>query len=320
MHIMMKIQHHEQAAQAENRKITVFQIFYREEQKPDLDPDFIAYDNKKVVDHLLEFSVFERLQASREIKKGILWGAVSWKFTEKTGLSGRDLFAFIEANPGFDVYYCNPHPQFEAIYHNLWLQGETAHPDFIKLARRFFKYASLSEAALNTLEPASAFASTNYLIGNAKFWRAYLAFVRSVLDRVTQHAPAKFIARLNSSAADAKGVHAGANYWPFIVERLFAVFLDSLVGKSLRACKYACPGAEERLTIHERRLREMKEVAITQKSPWMLSCWLNYRNLYLVQRHGRVWALRYLPRLLPKNNLVSKMYDKCDVLHADLCD
>jgi hypothetical protein len=43
----------------------------------------------------------------------------------------------------------------------------------------------------------------------------------------------------------------------------------------------------------------MKDVAHNTRSQWLYSCWLHYRNMYLLQANGRDWCLRYLPQLTP---------------------
>ena len=282
-------------------KANIYQIHYREEQVPFLDPDFMPYNNAGDDDPLLEFNVFRKIQRSSKLKKGQLWGALSWKFTEKTGMTGAELFDFIARHPGYDVYYCNPHPNFEGIYHNLWLQGETAHPDFLRLCREVFRHTGLPVSSLTSLQPARAFASTNYIIATPIFWKSYIAFVESVLEITQTRASNKILQLMHSNAADASGVHAGANYLPFIVERLFSVFLMSNEGRTLRPIKYPLPALEAKLNIHQRQLREMKEVACAKRSAWMASCWVNYRNLYLAQQHGKVWLKKYLKPITPHN-------------------
>lgn len=279
---------------------TIYQIYYQEEQISHLDANFIPYNNAGDKSSLLEFNVFRKIHNDINHHKGDLWGALSWKFTQKTGLSGKCLLDFIEQNPGYDVYYCNPFPEFESIYQNLWAQGETAHPDFIDLNKKLFNLIGLPHGLLlEEIQPKAAFAATNAIIGSHKFWQAYLSFVEAILDKLFNHGEEELLAQLHSSRADAKGIHAGANYLPFIVERLFTVFLNSENGKDLRTIKYPLPQAEKNLNIHLKHLREMKDAAWKSKSIWMASCWLNYRNLYLTQRHGIQWARKYLPAITP---------------------
>src|SRR5690554_5885401 len=71
----------------------IFQIWYRPEQQSRLDPAFEPYDNTAENSALLEFRVLAELSQREDLADASLWGAVSWKFGQKTGLTGHE---FIE--------------------------------------------------------------------------------------------------------------------------------------------------------------------------------------------------------------------------------
>ena len=108
----------------------IFQIYFEPWQKDLLDGAFTPIDNAKFPSELREFDVFTRLANSEYVKGAKLWGALSWRFTEKTGMTSADLVKEINAFPDHDIYFCNPQPEYEALYHNLWLQGVPSHPQF----------------------------------------------------------------------------------------------------------------------------------------------------------------------------------------------
>ena len=278
--------------------VRIFQIFFEAWQRDLLDPAFIPFDNSGVRSERLEFDVFERLAASPAVADAALWGALSWRYTEKTGLGGADLLAAIAAHPGCDVYYCNPHVQNEALYHNMWTQAETAHPRFLEVARAVFAAADLPASELDAMLPSDRWSAANYLVGTPKFWSLYLPFVRGVLARADQRLSPEMRALLHSTGADDRGLHGGSTYVPFVVERLFPLFLRT-AGRKLKAKQVALPRREAELNVHLKLLREMKDVAHRTKSPWLAACWVNYRNLYLTQLHGKAWSQRYLRAVTP---------------------
>lgn len=283
-----------------NEKVRIFQIYYRPEQRQYLDPAFEPYNNEGDDSPLLEFNVFRKLQNSKHVEGADYWGALSWKFREKTGLGGRQLREVIASHPGFDVYYCNPFPELEGLYHNLWLQGETAHPNFLILCREFFQAAGLDEKAFTLLEPSSGFAASNYFVATARFWDGYLRFISKALDMAEKNMSATAKALVYSSSADRMAMHAGASYMPFIIERLFTVYLNQEHGR-FKAHKFPCAQTEAALNVHLKLLRQMKDVAIGSKSLWLTTCWINYRNLYLQQFYGSRWCKRYLRDITPVN-------------------
>lgn len=278
--------------------VRIFQIHYHPDQRPVLDPTFEPYDNEGDKSPLLEFNVFRKLMDSELVRDADLWGALSWKFQEKTGLSGEQLRQIIARNPGYDVYYCNPFPEMEALYPNLWLQGETSHPNFLILCHDFFEAAALDKEVLTQLLPSSRFAASHYLVATPRFWRGYVDFVSEVIARAERGMSSTAKAMIYSSAADAKAMHAGASYMPFIVERLFGVYLARTDGE-YKAHKFVCDPQEEKMNVHLKLLRQMKDVAVSSKSLWMATCWTNYRNLYFGQTHGSAWCKAFVKSITP---------------------
>jgi hypothetical protein len=275
--------------------IRIFQIYYDPQQQSSLDPEFQPFDNIGNSSRLLEFS---RLANSKEVKGSKLWGAVSWKFGQKTGISGKDFKQAILSNPGHDLYFCNPHPDTEALYHNMWIQGETAHPNFLPLCTEIFDVAGLPRELLNSIQPSTSFAAANYFAATPDFWRAYIAFISRVLIAADRHLSPTSRAILYSSTADKHGMHAEATYIPFLIERLLTVFLRT-EGGAFKAFKLALPEREKTRNVHLRLLTEMKDVACRTKSNWLAACWINYRNLYLVNAYGDAWARKYLKQITP---------------------
>ena len=278
--------------------LKIFQIYYENWQRELLDANFVALDNSKSDSELLEFSVFDRLAKSEHIKDAQLWGALSWRFTEKTGMSGADLVKNIQDHPGHDVYFCNPFPHNEALFHNLWLQGETSHPQFLALSQAVFQATGLPVDELTNISTSDQFSAANYFVATPKFWAAYLPWVNNILSVANKKLPPKVRDLLHSKQADERGIHHGATYVPFIVERLFPIFMKT-AGKSLKAYKIALPERERELNVHLKLLREMKDVAHRTKSAWLAVCWANYRNLYLTQVSGKEWSKKYLRSLTP---------------------
>jgi hypothetical protein len=278
--------------------LRIFQIYYEGWQRELLDPNFIALDNGKTSSELMEFAVFERLAKSDYVKGAQLWGALSWRFTERTGMSGADWVKAIHDHPGADVYFCDPVPYNEALFHNFWMQGETAHPQFFALCQAVFKAAGLPEEDLTAISPSDQFSASNYFVATPRFWQGYLTWINQVLSAANKKLPPNIRDMMHSKMADDRDLHKGATYVPFIVERLFPVFMKT-AGKGLKGFKIPLPERERELNVHLKLLREMKDVAHRTKSAWLAACWVNYRNLYLTQTKGKEWCTKYLRTITP---------------------
>jgi hypothetical protein len=276
----------------------IFQIYFEDWQRPLLDPAMQPFDNRGVKSELLEFDVFERLAQDARLQDAKLWGAVSWRFGEKTGLTGADLLKQIHNAPGYDVYFCNPHIENESVFHNMWLQGLTSHPHFVHVAKAVFDAAGLDARELTAIHPSSSYSSANYFVATPKFWRSYLSFIRKVLVAADKKLSPELRKILHSNVADPRGLHGGATYVPFIVERLFGYFMRT-EGKGLKAFKLTLPKAEAGLNVHQKLLREMKDMAHKTNSPWLAACWVNYRNLFFSQTRTKAWCTKYLRAITP---------------------
>jgi len=278
--------------------LRLFQIYYEPWQRELLDPNFAALDNSKNNSELMEFAVFEQLSKSDYVKDAQLWGALSWRFTEKTGMTGADWVKNIQANPGYDIYYCDPYPVNEALFHNMWMHGETCHPQFLALCQAVFQVAGLPAEELTSVSQSNEFSAANYFVGSPKFWGAYLPWVAGILSAANKKLPPKVRDLLHSKQADDRDLHHGSTYVPFIVERLFPIFMRT-AGKNLKGFKIALPERERELNVHLKLLREMKDVAHKTKSAWLVACWVNYRNLYLTQTNTKEWCNKYLRTITP---------------------
>lgn len=287
-----------QPPRALNSPVRIFQIYFEGWQRELLDPAFYPLDNSRGNSELMEFAVFEQLQKNQATQGAMLWGALSWRFGEKTGMQGNDWVKQIVEHPGNDVYFCNPHLHNEAIFHNMWLQGETSHPNFMEISKAFFVAAGLDDKDLTAIQPSSAYSSANYFVATPKFWDLFIPFVRKVLVTADKKLNPAIRDVLHSKVADDKGLHGGATYVPFIVERLFGLFMRT-EGKALKAYKIALPERERELNVHLKLLREMKDVAHRTQSAWLAACWVNYRNLYLSQTNTKAWCEKYLRVITP---------------------
>ena len=281
-----------------NSPIRIFQIYFEAWQRELLDPAFYPLDNSRGTSELMEFAVFEQLQKNAATQGASLWGALSWRFGEKTGMVGNDWVKQITDNPGFDVYFCNPYPANEGVYHNMWLQGEVSHPAFIEICKAFFVAAGLDDKELTSIHSSNNFSAANYFVASPKFWELFIPYVKRVLVAADKKMNPQIRDILHSKVADDKGIHAGATYVPFIVERLFPTFMHT-EGKDLKGFKITLPERERELNVHLKLLREMKDVAHRTQSAWLAACWVNYRNLYLSQTNSKAWCEKYLRPITP---------------------
>ena len=74
--------------------------------------------------------------------------------------------AAVAERPGHDVYFCNPFPANEALYHNVWAQGEISHPQFLALARAFFEAAGLATDQIDLIQAQGVYGVAHGGVGD----------------------------------------------------------------------------------------------------------------------------------------------------------
>jgi len=278
------------------RNLQVWQIYYREDQLPALDPAFTPFNNTGVASPMLEFDVFQRLWRSALTTPCAHWAAVSWKFGRKTGLSAQELYGLLDELGQVDLVYMNPFPKDEGLFESSWVQGEVSHPGLLSLARPILGLIQSNLYAIEELQLSSSYSTCNYLFGNARFWSSYIPFVEGVIKAAEEALVTEQRAFMWSSDADWRGLHNGASFAPFIVERLLPIFLRS-EGKGLKARQLKLPKPEAQLSRALVELREMKDMAILTGSGRVFERWKQARRDYALARFSPAWCTRFLPML-----------------------
>lgn len=280
-----------------NFAVKIFQIYYKDGQRTLLDSSFEPLDNSGRSDPFLEFAVFQRLFGGLDFSGDGYYGALSWRFFEKTGLNGESLVSYIGSHPEVDLFYMNPYPHNEALHQSLWVQGETAHPGFLEVSEAFFVAAGLDASDLYRFTPSKSFSVCNYFVARAVFWKGFISFVQRCLELAEANMTPVLRNKMYSSDGDWKGIHKGATYIPFIIERLLPVFLRSPEGRLLHTHQIPLPVKEAKLSDDLLELKEIKDVAILARSTRILDLWREKREAYCSIYFSKAWNERNM-RLL----------------------
>jgi len=204
----------------------IYQIYFRPDLVQHLDPAFTPLDNTaNPRPYLREWDVWDR-EHERILAMNLdQWGYVSWKFKEKMGISGDQALAFINNNPGHDVYLFNPCIANEALFANSWEQGDIHHPNISVIANSFLEKLGYDESDVkNVLLDRNKTVFANYVVGNRKFWIDFMEFSRKLFteaekDPVFHHQV--FGAGLSNYAHD-----SSLPNFTFLIERLIPTFLE----------------------------------------------------------------------------------------------
>lgn len=262
-----------------------YQAYFLAEQSTSLDSGFIPLLTEGLSPpNLREFGLYRHLLHAGAHRECEYFGIFSHKFGLKSSLSADDVFAFVDENPGYDVYLFNPYPQNAYYTYNIWSQGEVFHPGIVELADELFAAAGLPWRPSTTPRMGhDVLLYSNFWVGSTMFCEQFLA----MMDTLWEALESMPLERKGRFFASTEYIVSDCCYLPFIVERFISTWLVSDPGVTRLAYRYAddvemarCLHPFERGLVHEMRDRVRKWDASNGWTPerraWMeANCRLN---------------------------------------------
>ncbi len=210
--------------------INIFQIYFNENQLFRLDEQFIPYKNGKN-SKFYEFSLLLEIYEKKIYETADYSGVVSYKFNNKTGIKGEEFINFVRKNPGYDVYFINPHPFLPYFYYNCWEQGEYWHPGLKNISSKLFKKMNFLESTNNLPRQTNdVLCYANFWIGNNNFWKKYGRLLKDIEIIIEKDIDIK------KELFDNTFHYNEAPIFPFVIERIFSTLLS--IDKDLKYLSY----------------------------------------------------------------------------------
>lgn len=271
-----------------SNNMKIFQIYFKEELKQHCDPAFVPLSNvANPRPDLREWDVWNR-EHENIVSEGLdLWGFVSWRFREKTNLSGQQFVDFITANPGYDVYFVNPCIVNEAAFINSWEQGDMHHPNISEIANSFLTKLGYEDVSVRDLVlDRTRTMYANYLVGTRDFWDRFMQFSNKLFTEAEQDAEFKhkvFGAGLSNYAHD-----KSLPNFTFLIERLIPTFIE-LEGFNALPYQYTHETVAAKYQPHFADIMALSnlKVLINQyESDELYTIWNHYRHKFLKDNPG----------------------------------
>ncbi|WP_016835288.1 hypothetical protein [Herbaspirillum lusitanum] len=186
-------------------KKNILQIYYDEASQKMLDPGFTPLEivgNPRA--DWREYWGIRDYFLNNVLNEDEYYGFLSPAFKHKTHLSAQQVEAFMENNPGNDVYTFSPMIQEAACYLNVFEQGNRHHPGLINVAKEFFASIDLSidmETLVNDFRSA---VYCNYVIAKPVFWQHWFA-INERLFEISEQEKSHLSTQLNGTTAYSKG-------------------------------------------------------------------------------------------------------------------
>lgn len=266
--------------------IKVFQIYYQQQQLNTLDPTFLPYDNTSNPNPALrEWYIMEDLYTQQHDLQADYWGAVSWRFQEKTGITGKEFVDFVKANPGYDVYFVNPAIINEAVFANSWEQGDIHHPNISSIANTFLTKIGYTDVDVKSIVMDRTYAMySNYFVASCEFWDRYVKFVRKIFTCAEEDAEFKhqvFAAGLSNYSRD-----ANLSNFSFLVERLTSTFIEM---ENIKVLGYIPKEPQNKYKPYIRTVSALSDLKILinqYESDELYAIWDHFRRDFLEKNPG----------------------------------
>lgn len=271
-----------------NKKI--FQIYFKPELKQHCDPLFTPMDNTdNPRPDLREWDKWNREHESILEQNLDHWGFVSWKFKEKTNLTGQDVFDHIDSNPGYDVYLFNPCIVNEALFINNWEQGDLHHPNISQIGNAFLTKLGYEDVDVRaTLLDRNRTVFANYVVGNRHFWTKFMAFSRKLFTEADLDP--EFKEQVFGLGRSNYAHDSSLPMFTFLIERLIPTFLE-LEGMDV------CPYVYNERTLPEKYRAVWKDIKYFSDLKVAVNAH-NSDSLFEIWNHFRMDYLKRNPQIL----------------------
>lgn len=216
----------------------LFQSYVTDEQKSYISNLATPVDASNNTDNdSREYELFKRIQTEHPELKDQPWGMVSWKFPSKTRVTTKEFLEFAESelSKGAQCVFINPMLGHEAIYLNVWEQGEDCGHRGMRKIAEFLQSKMGNVFDFHRVMGKDTFAFCNYFIATPRFWKAYFEFVDKAISYLRSEA---------LKGSEVGEIYAGSAHYlkdptvlmrPFVIERLFSSFI---LGTQLKVSHY----------------------------------------------------------------------------------
>jgi hypothetical protein len=122
-----------------------------------------------------EYWPIRKFLLSNELDENCLYGFLSPRFTDKTGLDGNQLMHFLsQVSVGNDVVTISPQPDMGAMFLNVFLQNELFDPGFSDTANAIFKTIGINVDTKTCVMDSTQIVFSNYFFAKPAFWHRWL--------------------------------------------------------------------------------------------------------------------------------------------------
>lgn len=165
---------------AQVNEIKIFQIYYDENTKSQLDPDFIPLDNlENPRPDWCEYWSIRKVLLNQTFDDNTYLGFFSPRFYEKTGLHGWQVIDIVR-NSSEEVISFSPYFDQSALNPNPFFQGEYNHPGLIRITQDILAILGVNLDLNALVSDRTTTIFSNYFVARYSFWKKWLSYAEKV--------------------------------------------------------------------------------------------------------------------------------------------
>lgn len=164
-------------------KKNIFQIHYDEASRRMLDPGFIPLEivgNPRA--DWREYWGIRNYFLNTDLNGDEYYGFLSPIFHSKTGLQAHQVKAFMDGNPGADVFTFSPTMSDSACYLSVFEQGNRRHPQILPITIELMRAVGLEVDVRALINDFRSTVFCNYIIAKPGFWEKWFAITERMFD------------------------------------------------------------------------------------------------------------------------------------------
>ena len=269
----------------------IYQIFYSQETRNQLDPGFIALDNRaNERPEWREYWPIRQFLIENTLLDGHYYGFFSPKFKRKTHLDSAAVHAFVnEGGDSHDVMLFSPYFDQSAFYFNIFEQGSNQHPGLLDTFKQAAALIAPGIELENLITDSRNTVFCNYFVAKPRFWMAWFDKCERLFS-AAEKAETTLGERLNFAAQYKNEMREKVQAKVFVLERVATLLLATQPDWKVTACHPALvPFVNAPLAGYLQELKQLdalKIAAITQRSQQHIEAFTTLRD-HLVQNLGR---------------------------------
>ena len=216
--------------------IHIFQLYNDEASREMLDPGFLPMEIKgKLRPDWREYWGIRGYFLENLLEESSYYGFFSPLFKIQTHLTAEKALAFMNEQPGADIYTFSPSVVDSACYLNVFQQGEESYSGMLAIVEDFFKRIDIPIDFKLLINDFRTTVFCNYIVAKPIFWRTWFAITERIFD-IAEHEKSSLNERLNAVTNHGNSL---MQIKVFVIERIASAVLA--LTPNLKVVNYLMP-------------------------------------------------------------------------------